>query len=285
MAEATTNATPQVTVKNVYNLSAIPKVGDVKTFVAWKLTFTVWLKSNELLSIVETPPQNYTPQDEKKSADALLGIMQTVEVHLLPIVNASKNAAEAWKVLHSMFEGKNDSHIADLKAKLINIQIQPQEKVAVYYGRIMALKTELGTLGDKSLTDADIYSAFLRGVKGRREFKITYSTLKNAKLSIHEALVMLIEAENDFKDEEEEPAALVAKSSALYCKYCKDYVGHDISHCPKVAAKEAKKKKQQQRREREEALVGKASGSGMSGLYVTRSPQPGAVPWEEVEPL
>ncbi len=78
-----------------------------------------------------------------------------------------------------------------------------------------------------------LMSAFLQGVKGRHEFKITYSTLKNARLTIHEALIMLKQAV----------------------------------------------------REREEALIGDASGSGMSGLFVSRASQPAGVPWEEANPL
>jgi hypothetical protein len=93
-------------------------------------------------------------------------------------------------------------HIADLKAKLINIQIQPKEKVANYFGRIMALKNELGTLGDKSISDVDVYSAFLRGVKGRHEFKITYSTLKNARLTILQIRNNLASAGVDYNDKQ-----------------------------------------------------------------------------------
>jgi hypothetical protein len=196
-----------------------------------------------------------------------------------------------------MFEGRSEAHKTDVKAKLINIQILPNEKVSAYYGRLMALYTELRTLGDKTITESDVYGAFLRGVKGRAEFKIAYASLRHAKLTLREAFNTLNEAETDHREQEDSEAALLAKPvstaekkkkekvKGVYCNYCKGVVGHDVHSCPKVAKKEAAKKREKEKEERREqvdALIGDASGSsGLSGLHVSKNFRPGSVLWEE----
>jgi hypothetical protein len=260
-------------VKTLSSTSSLPKLSDATSFTPWKLAFVVWLRSNGLEDIIVSPPPNYKAEDVKKSADAMLGLQQTVEAFLLPSILPCATAAEAWKLLHTMFEGQNQARLSQVKAKLASISILPNEKAVAYYGRAMALYNDLRVNCDKSITDRDVVTFILNGLKGREDFKIVRSTLLYSDIKLSEILVRLMDAEADNDPEEAALSAFVAKA---YCKYCKGNVGHELKNCPKVAEKEARKKKkrdqnqkQKQEKNDEEALLGDA-GAGPSGLHATK---------------
>jgi hypothetical protein len=287
---STSNVIPTPEHQVRFSTTSLPKLSDEASWIPWKKALSLWLTSNDLLDIVTNPPSDYTRADLKKSSDALLAIFSTVEKYHIASMHSFSYASEAWKYLHELFDVKDSMQISELKASLASITINPNEQVIEYYSRLMALRNDLKSYGDVSVTDVDVITYFLLGLRDRQEFTIVRKQLKFAgNLTLPRVLKHITEAEAEHKamvEKEGMSTALKAvslsdgqKKGLLFCTYCKAR-DHEKPNCAKLAAKLKRDGKKSKEKEEPAALLGEASTSGVSGLVVERSFRAGAT-WEE----
>lgn len=176
------------------------------------------------------------PKDANKNAISALHLYMSEET--LPYIAHFEEAAEAWKVLKDMHEGKTVAQIRAIKRKMAQAKMTSDQTIKTFFAYIMDLANQRRARGS-AVTEEEIVECLMNGLSEEYESIITLlnNTLREDEFTIAKVLPVLEEHEVKLTtpSESNRVLTLLSRSGKYHdykCTYCGN-PGHMVQGCEK----------------------------------------------------
>ena len=132
---------------------------DSDNYPTWSVRMEAVLTSKDIWSAV-SDPEKASPEQAKK-ARAL--IILNVKDHHLAALSTTKTAAEAWKVLQTVYQAKSMARRVALRKELTSLQKMSTEPMDKYVARARAIWEALASTG-YAISETEVVLAVLAGL-------------------------------------------------------------------------------------------------------------------------
>jgi len=154
---------------------------------SWKFNMKMALIQRELWkhvtgeAIRPTDNENEVDRYNRTEEKALAAIALSVEPEQQGHIIDCKTASDAWEALKRVFEPKSRPRILQLKKQMVSIQLESEESMTSYLGRIKTCSDSLKEAGHE-IKDDDLAYAMLSGLPDSYEgIVMTLANLDDSK--------------------------------------------------------------------------------------------------------
>jgi transposase InsO family protein len=182
-----------------------------------------------------------------RKAKALIG--QYVKDHLLFTVKRAASAREAWEALKELYVQRSVARKQELRIKLTNLRMLPEEDMARYVGRAQQLSADLQASGAE-VKELELVQSILAGLPKEYEtlVQMIVDFATDGDMTVLKVMPKLLNAEQRFARGKGEDATAMAANQRVYkrdarqrsmrhdnkesreCHYCHK-VGHIKKNC------------------------------------------------------
>ncbi|KAH9300798.1 hypothetical protein KI387_012381, partial [Taxus chinensis] len=138
-------------------------------YPAWKTKIRAQLDFENLWTVVSgTLTRSAIDVTQQATFDranqkAKLIILFSVSDEVQPHIRESTTTKESWDKLKTVYESKNKNTILHLQSQLLNLKMQPTEKVEMFLRRVATLRASLQAL-EEEVTDTSLVPIVLRAL-------------------------------------------------------------------------------------------------------------------------
>ncbi|GAX83850.1 hypothetical protein CEUSTIGMA_g11275.t1 [Chlamydomonas eustigma] len=153
--------------------------------------------------------------EKDRKAKALIG--QYVKDHLLFTVKRAASAREAWEALKELYVQRSVARKQELRIKLTNLRMLPEEDMARYVGRAQQLSADLQASGAE-VKELELVQSILAGLPKEYEtlVQMIVDFATDGDMTVLKVMPKLLNAEQRFARGKGEDATAMAANQRVY---------------------------------------------------------------------
>ncbi len=180
----------------------------------WSTRMEFALEGQGLWDVVNAAEVTEANAEKDRKAKALIG--HYVKDHLLFAVKRAASAREAWEALKALYVQRSVARKQELRIKLTNLRMLPEEDMARFVGRAQQLSADLQASGAE-VRELELVQAILAGLPKEYEtlVQMIVDFANEGDMTVLKVMPKLLNAEQRFaRDKEEHVTALAANQRA-----------------------------------------------------------------------
>jgi hypothetical protein len=131
---------------------------------------------------------------EKHENKAKVLLRMSVKYSIIPHIREATTSAETWTTLKALYETSNTNHILFLKTKLLGINMDGNESVSSFLGRIKEVKDKLVNIGE-TVSNTDLVTITLNGILEHYQMFITGLIAREKPPTFEDMIGILLQEE------------------------------------------------------------------------------------------